>query len=92
MSYIPDYRKETDKLNEVDKAIVNAFRAAVGDMMCFFDNIDDEEALSVEKEVTEKVKVALKEWMDGEEMMLICSLFDEADYLPEDIELEDANF
>jgi hypothetical protein len=91
MSYIPDYRKETDKLNEADKAIINAFRAAVDDMMCFFDNLDDEEALSVEKEVTEKVKTRLKEWMDGEEIMLVCSLFDNADYLSEDIELEDAN-
>ena len=91
MSYIPDYRKETDKLNEADKAIINAYRAAVDDMMCFFDNLDDEEALSIEKEVTEKVKARLKEWMDGEEMMIVCSLFDNADYLPDDIELKDAN-
>lgn len=91
MSYIPDYRKETDKLNEADQAIITAFRAAVDDMMCFFDNIDDEESLSIEKEVTEKVKVRLKEWMDGEEIMLVCSLFDNADYLSEDIDLEDAN-
>ena len=90
--YIPDYRKETDKLNEADKAIINAYRAAVDDMMCFFDNhLDDDEMLSIEKEVTEKVKACLKEWMDGEEMMLVCSLFDNADYLSEDIELEDAN-
>jgi hypothetical protein len=91
MSYIPDYRKETDKLNEDDKAIINAYRVAIEDMMCFFDNIDDDEALSVEKEVTEKVKARLKEWMDGEEIMLVCSLFDNAEYLPEDIELVDAN-
>lgn len=91
MSYIPDYRAETDKLNEIDQAIITAFRAAVDDMMCFFDNIDDDEALSIEKEVTEKVKVRLKEWMDGEETMLVCSLFDNADYLPENTELVDAN-
>lgn len=91
MSYIPDYRKETDKLNEVDKAGIGGYRLAVEDMMCFFDNIDDDEMLSIEKEVVEKVKARLKEWMEGEETMFVCSLFDNADYLPEDIELEDAN-
>ena len=91
MSYIPDYRHETDKLNEVDKAGIAGYRLAVEDMICFFDNIDDDEMLSIEKEITEKVKARLKEWMDGEETMFVCSLFDNADYLPEDIELEDAN-
>ena len=91
MSYIPDYRKETDKLNDADNAIITAYRMAVEDMMCFFDNIEDEEALSIEKEIVGKVKDALKEWMDGEEIMLVCSLFDNADYLPEDTELVDAN-
>ena len=91
MSYIPDYRKEIDKLNEVDQAKVISYRVAVDDMMCFFDNLEDEEALSIEKEIAEKLKARLKEWMDGEEIMLVCALFDEADYLPDDIELEDAN-
>ena len=91
MSYFPDYRKETDKLNEEDQGIVQVFRATVEAMMCFFDNLDDEEALSIEKEITEKVKTRLKEWMDIEEIELVCSLFDNADYLPEGIELHDAN-
>jgi hypothetical protein len=60
-------------------------------MMCFFDNLDDDEALSIEKEITERMKARLKEWMEGEEIMLVCSLFDNADYLPDDIELVDAN-
>ena len=91
MSYIPDYRHETDKLNEEDQSIVQVFRATVECMMCFFDNLDDEEALSIEKEITEKVKTRLKEWMDIEEIELVCSLFDNADYLPEDVDLTDAN-
>ena len=91
MTYIPDYRKETDKLNEVDKAYIGGYRNAIDDVMCFFDNLDDDDALSVEKEVTEKVKARLKEWMEIEEIETVCSLFDNADYLPEDIELADAN-
>ena len=41
--YIPDFRKETDKLNEVDKAYIGGYRHAIEDMLCFFDNIDDDE-------------------------------------------------
>ena len=92
MSYIPDYRKETDKLNEVDRAAITGFRIAVENAMCFFDNtLDDDEELSIVKEITEKIKASLEEWMECEEKMLVCSLFDNADYLPEDIELVDAN-
>lgn len=91
MTYIPDYRKETDKLNEVDKAYIGGYRNAIEDVMCFFDNLDDYDALSVEKELTEKVKDHLKEWMEIEEVETVCSLFDHADYLPENIELVDAN-
>ena len=89
MSYIPDYRKETDKLNDVDKALVAGFRVAVADMMSFFDNLDDEDLYTFEKEVVEKLKENLKEWI--EEIEKVCSLFDNADYLPEETELVDAN-
>lgn len=92
MSYFPDYRHETDKLNEVDKAFITGFRIAVESMKAFFDNnLDDDEMLSIEKEVTERVKDNLEEWMEIEEIEAVCSLFDHADYLPDDIELEDAN-
>ena len=60
-------------------------------MLCFFDNINDDEDLSVVKEVTAKVKKSLEEWMKIEEKEVVCSLFDNADYLPEDIDLKDAN-
>ena len=91
MTYFPDYRKETDKLNNEDKAIISGYRVAVDDVLCFFDNLDDDEALSIEKEITERVKARLVEWMEGEEIQLVCSLFDNADYLPDDIDLVDAN-
>lgn len=91
MSYFPDYRKETDKLNEVDKAFITGFRVAVESMKCFFDNIDDDEKLSIEKEITARVKEELEGWMEVEEIEAVCSLFDHADYLSEDIELVDAN-
>ena len=91
MSYIPDYRKETDKLNEVDKAYIDGYRAAIGDVLSFFDNIYDEVALSIEKEIISNVLARLGEWMQTSEKEAVCSLFDNADYLPDDIELEDAN-
>ena len=91
MSYFPDYRKETDKLNEVDRAFIAGYRKATEDMLCFFDNYLDEDMLTVEKEVISKVKESLEAWMEGEEVVAVCSLFCEADYLPEDIELKDAN-
>jgi hypothetical protein len=91
MSYIPDYRKETDKLNEVDKAYINGYRRAVESLLCAFDNLDDKNALSVEKEITERLKDSLEEWMECDEIEVVYSLFDDADYLPDDIELVDAN-
>ena len=91
MSYFPDYRKETDKLNEADKAYIGGYRHAIEDLMCFFDNVDYDDDLSIVKEITAKVKDHLEEWMECEEIMLVCALFDNADYLPEDIELKDAN-
>ena len=91
MSYFPDYRKETDKLNEVDAAFIAGYRKAIEEVKCFFDNIDDDDALSVEKEVTAKVKASLEDWMECDEVVTVCALFNNADYLPEDIELVDAN-
>lgn len=90
MSYFPDYRKETDKLSEVDRSFITGFRIAVESMKAFFDNIDDDK-LSIEKEITERVKDELEGWMETEEIEAVCSLFDHADYLGEDVELVDAN-
>ena len=91
MSYFPDYRKETDKLNEVDRAGITGFRIAVESAMCFFDNLADEDGLSIENEIAERLKARLGEWLEIEEIEFVCSLFDNADYLPDDIELVDAN-
>ena len=91
MSYFPDYREETDKLNEIDSAAITGFRIAVKSAMCLFDNLDDENPLSIEKEIYERVKARLEEWLTCEEIEFVCSLFDNADYLPEDIKLVDAN-
>ena len=91
MSYFPDYRKETDKLNEVDKAYIGGYRHAIEDMRSVFDNLDDEDALSIEKEIIEKLKATIEKYMECDEIELVCALFNEADYLPDDIELVDAN-
>lgn len=90
MSYFPDYRKETDKLNEVDRAGIAGFRIAVESAMRLFDNLDDM-SLCIEKEIIGRIKPRLEEWLECEEIEFVCSLFDNADYLPEDIELIDAN-
>jgi hypothetical protein len=88
--YLPDYRKETDKLNDVDNAAITGFRIAVKSATCLFDDIaDDDDALSIEKEIAGKIKARLEEWMEFEEIEFVCSLFDNADYLPDDIELVD---
>ena len=91
MSYFPDFRNETDKLNEVDQAYIGGYRHAIEDMKCVFDNLDDEDALSIEKEIIGKIKTAIEMYMELEEIELVCALFNEADYLPDDIELVDAN-
>ncbi len=91
MSYFPDYRHETDKLNEVDRAGITGYRIAVQSALTFFDNLDDEDMLSIEKEIVEKIKARFEGWMECEEIEFVCSLFDNADYLPDDIELKDAN-
>ena len=90
MSYIPDYRHETDKLNEVDRAGVTGFKIAVQSALALFDNLDDD-ALSIEKEIAAKLKEQLEAWLEVEEIEFVCSLFDHADYLPDDIELKDGN-
>ena len=90
MTYFPDYRKETDKLNEVDRAGITGFRIAVESAKSLFDNLDDD-ALTIEKEICERLKARLEEWLECEEIEFVCSLFDNADYLPDDIELVDAN-
>jgi hypothetical protein len=91
MSYFPDYRKETDKLNEVDRAFINGYRKAIDDVKCFFANLDDDRLYTFEKEVIEAVETKLEEWIEASEVETVCALFNEADYLPDGIDLVDAN-
>ena len=91
MTYFPDYRKETDKLNEVDQSFINGYRSALESVDNFFDDLDDVELYSIEKEIIEKVRKHLEEWITHDEIEIVCALFNEADYLPDNIELVDAN-
>ena len=61
------------------------------DVITFLDNLIDEASLSIEREILEKVKDRAEEWLECEEIEFVCSLFDNADYLPDDTELVDAN-
>ena len=91
MSYIPDYRKEVKKLNEFDRGGATGFNVALESVRTFLDNLIDEASLSIEREILEKVKDRAEEWLECEEIEFVCSLFDNADYLPDDTELVDAN-
>ena len=88
MSYIPDYRKETDKLNEKDQAYVQGYRNAVEDVLRF---LEDAEEIDADEETVAAVRDQVEINMEYEEIEMVCSLFDHADYLPDDIELIDAN-
>ena len=89
MSYFPDYRKETDKLNEVDKAFIAGYRAAMEDAWCFFNNSHIYE--NVDHEAVSQAIESFEHWANMQEIEAVCSLFDNADYLPDDIDLVDAN-
>lgn len=91
MSYIPDYRHETDKLNDVDKAFINGYREAMEDAIAFFSNLDVYDATEEEENALSKAEVYMKDWMEMSETEIVCSLIENADYLPDDIELTDAN-
>ena len=86
MSYIPDFRHETGKLNEKDQAYVQGYRNAVEDVLRF---LEDAEELSLGEGEREEVKEQIAAQMELEEIEMVCSLFDHADYLPDDTELTD---
>ena len=88
MSYIPDYRKETDKLSEKDQAYIQGYRNAIEDVLRF---LDDAEEIDADEEVLAAVRDQVEINMELEEIEVVCALFDHADYLPDDIELVDAN-
>ena len=88
--YIPDYRKETDKLNEKDRAFVKGFRAAVAEVKNFFENLDVYDLDDGAAKKPEEVKEAMLDWLGRGEKETVLALFDNADYLPDDTELTDA--
>lgn len=89
--YIPDYRKETDKLNERDRAFIEGFRDAIDAVVTFFDNLDVYDLDDGLARKPEEVKEALIDWLGMEEKETVLTLFDNADYLPADTELTDAS-
>lgn len=89
MSYIPDYRKEVDKMNPTDRQFVAGYRSAMNDAMNFFDNIDIYEVSDLKKKLVNESKAIFKDWMEMEETVAVLSIFESGDY--DDIELKDAN-
>lgn len=87
MSYIPDYRSQTDKLNAMDKAYITGFRFAVDMVKNALNNVDDGNLLSIEKEIIAKLSRTLDGYLKSGEKMLVCHLFDSDEY--SDIELND---
>lgn len=88
--YIPDYRKETDKLNEKDRAYINGYRAAMEEVDTFFGNLDVYDLDDEKMTTPEEVKEAMRDWLRMGEKEVVLSLFERAEYLPDDIELVDA--
>ena len=88
MSYIPDYRKETDNLNEKDQAYIQGYRNAIEDVLRFLDTAEE---IDADEDAVLAVRDQVEINMEYEEIEVVCSLFDHADYLPDDICLVDAN-
>ena len=65
MSYIPDYRQETGKLNEKDRSYIEGYRQAVEDVLCF---LDDAEELSLGEGALEEVREQIAVQMELEEI------------------------
>lgn len=101
MSYFPDWRDEKNykHLNATDRAFLQGYRAAYEDALCVFDNIGfsidigDNIKLEIEEgtEQMDAIKDTFDEYMDDFEVQATVAIFDGADYLPEDLELEDIN-
>ncbi len=89
--YIPDYRKETDKLSEKDRAFVEGFRAAIAAVGTFFDNLDVYDLDDGLARKPEEIREAVLDWLGMGEKETVLALFDNADYLPADTELTDAS-
>lgn len=86
--YIPDYRKETDKLNEKDRAFIEGYRAAVAEVKTFFENLDVYDLDDGLARAPEEVKEAMLDWLGMGEKETLLALFDGDEYL--DTQLTDA--
>lgn len=87
MSYFPDYRTQTDKLNAIDKAYITGFRLAVDEVKDALNSIDDDDLIPIEKKIIANLSQFLGDHLVSEEKMLVCHLFDSDEY--SDIELND---
>lgn len=93
MTYIPDFRNEVDKLEGNDRAYVEGFRYAMEQVKGFFDNLDlyniemYSEMCECSKASLEQTKESITDWMEREEINLVCSIFEDSKY--DGIELKD---
>lgn len=83
MSYIPDYRHETDKFDDLDKEYIAGYRAALQDVQNALANLEDE---GVEKDCFAE---CLTEELEMREINLVCAMFDQDKY--EFVEITDGN-
>lgn len=93
MSYIPDYRGEENEklLNEKDKAFLLGYRAGLNDAKNVFNNLDVYEVSQEEEKVLEEFSDCMDDWCETEEIETVCSVFESADYIGDDVEIKDAN-
>lgn len=89
MSYIPDYRNEIDKLDDIDRSFMLGYRAAIEDGAAFFDNLDIYYE-PADDDSGQEEKANFEDWMDMQETEMMCAVVESADYLDGE-ELVDAN-
>ena len=83
MSFIPDYRDKVDELKGESRAVINGYHIAAEEAKASVEDMIDEERLSIENEIIEKVKKELKENLELGEIELVCSLFEEEELAAE---------
>lgn len=92
MTYFPDWRHDTGKLNETDRSFIHGYRCAIDDLVDFFYNANDyDDTPKLSKEEIDVFVEAFRDFAEMQEIYTCVSLFDNADYLGDDVELVDAN-
>ena len=89
MSYIPDYRSEDNEkhLTESDRVFLQGYRAGLEDAQECVKNLVSESG--DEDDASGKFLEELKTQLDCEDVGMTCAIFDNAGYIPEEVDIKD---